>query len=559
MRALLVVTALVLAGCFGATPEETNETETRPGPTSFTPPADPILSGTGQWQAPFEGEVAAINMVLLHTGDVLYWSGVDAQEGTPADVPFLAVAPYPSESRVLHLGNMTLSEPGVPEGIDLFCSGQTILPDGRVLTGGGTEYHAGNQDTIWILDGLPDARIFDPATGNWSVAESLNIGRWYPTLYPTASGDPVAASGIGRLTNPSDHWPNMETFRLHDHSWHGVEAEDQLLPLYPRMFQVAGGPLKGDHFYAGNGALWTPFGEHPQQYEWSWQRALDPETGQWTQLERTVYGARDYSPSVMLALEADRDYAPVIVGFGGALYQSSIALPVTEITDLSTDPPTLRAGANMAQGRWHNNGVLLPDNTVLAIGGADHGNVLTLGAPNNPVLALESYDITTDRWTQLAPMSVPRMYHSTAMLLPDATVLVGGHVPLPQEPTNPANPQVVETRLEIYEPGYLFRGERPSILEAPVSIDYDATFDLRIQNNGTLDSIMLYRPGAVTHAFDSNQRAVILEVLSQDGETVTVAAPPDAYVAPPGHYMVFANQAHPDGAIPSEAAWVHLD
>ena len=69
---------------------------------------------------------------------------------------------------------------------------------------------------------------------------------------------------------------------------------------------------------------------------------------------------------------------------------------------------------------------------------------------------------------------------------------------------------------------------------------------------------MLMRPGATTHAYDSNMRATWLEVVEQNGDTLTLRAPATADMTAPGHHMLFVNSEHPEGPVPSEATWLHL-
>lgn len=560
----LLMVSVVLAGCL--VDDENPEDEAPGGDVPPRPedsgslPADDALAQTGRWLAPFDGEVPAINMALLHTGEVLYWSGVEAYPGTAADVPFLVTPPQKAESRVLDLATMSVATPGMPDGgaADLFCSGQTILPDGRVVVGGGTEYHGGpNEDTPFVLDGSRDARIYDPATRNWTVVDDMILGRWYPSLIKDGGGHAVAASGIGALSDPQEQWAQWERYNATEDAWSEVAGTDQLLPLYPRVSVVPGGPLKGQVFYNTIGTLWGPFGEHPRQSEWSYQYAFDEGAG-WTRFDLSTFPVRQHGASVMLPVGPEDDYAPTFVNFGGSLYQSPAATPVTEITDLSSGTPSNRMGPEMAHARWHLNGVGLPDGTVLAIGGGLLDNVVLYGAENVPVMAVEQYDPATDAWTELAEMTVPRMYHSTALLLPDGRVLAGGHVPLPVEPSLPYE-QVQEKRLEVFEPPYLFRGERPVVWSTPEHVGYGAEFQARVDvADGDLDSLVLVSPGATTHAFDANQRTILLDWEAGGDHNVTVTAPPDGDVAPPGWYMLFANKAHPDGAVPSEAAWIHI-
>ena len=66
---------------------------------------------------------------------------------------------------------------------------------------------------------------------------------------------------------------------------------------------------------------------------------------------------------------------------------------------------------------------MLPDGQVLVTGGetASDGRDLTKSA-----LAAEIWDPATETWTTMAAQQNGRLYHSTALLLPDGRVLVAG-------------------------------------------------------------------------------------------------------------------------------------
>ncbi|MEA3136233.1 MAG: hypothetical protein QOC71_514 [Thermoplasmata archaeon] len=563
---LVLLLAATLAGCFGsdAAPEPTPTPSPRPSPPSGSLPADADLAQTGRWLAPFDGQVPAVNMILLDNGRVLYYSGVEANESDgEAGIVFFNTYPTNGQSRVVDLSGASpmVLVPGSPDGAadDLFCSGTTVLPDGRVLAIGSSEWHA-QPNLQPFLSGGTDARIYDPATNNWTRGADMLFGRWYPTAITLPDGHALALSGIGSLTNPTEQWPQSEVYDPAADTWTNLGA-DQLLPLYPRVTVVPGGPLKEHLFYNTVGTLWGPFGEHPLQSQWSFQKDLDlshVEAG-WTDDDMSVYGARQHGSSVMLLLEPETGYSPKFVTFGGTLYQSVVATPFTELADLSTDPPTNTAGPPMNSPRWHHNGVLLPTGEVAAIGGGLYDNVIAHGQPNIAVLPAEIYDPAANTWTTVASMTVERMYHSTAVLLPDGRILAGGHVPLPnpfKAGRDTYNPQIQETRLEIFEPPYLFRGDRPTLTDVDEEIHYGAPFAASVA--GAVDHFVLMRPGSTTHAWDSEQRGIMLEHVQQADGSYSVSAPPDAYVAQPGHYMLFAIGPGNGGPVPSVAQFVDL-
>ncbi len=549
---------MILPGCLTDGTEDTDSQH-----VDWVPNA--TAAAVGQWQEPFDGGVPAVNLVLLNNGRLLYWSGVEHNPNDGhSDWTFFTSAPVNATSRVLDLssGEPLILVPGDPEGAgaDLFCAGQTILVDGKVLAIGSTIWNA-MPTTDPFLFGGSEARVYDPETNAWTRLQDMNFGRWYPTLLKQADGTPTAFSGITSLSKFDTQVREIEHYDIEADAWNVQEGADKLLPLYPRVTVVPGGPLKGHVFYNTIGTLWGPFGEHPEQPTWSIQKAFDVANGTWTDLDRSVFGARQHANSVMEILEPERDYAPKFVTFGGTLQQTVVAIPFTEVADLSTNPPSNRQVDSLEHARWHANGVLLPSGEILAVGGGLYDNVVVHGQPDVPIMEAELYDPDSQTWRTLAPMQVPRMYHSTAILLPDARVLVAGHVPLPnpfKAARDTYNPQVNETRMEIFEPPYLFRGPRPVIDDAPEVIAYGQSFTFNATLPSGLDSVNLFHPGSTTHALDMAQRGIRLEVLAQDGQSVTVAAPPDGIVAPPGDYLLFANGHHVDGPIPSVAAWVHL-
>src|SRR5439155_17287522 len=110
-------------------------------------------------------------------------------------------------------------------------------------------------------------------------------------------------------------------------------------------------------------------------------------------------------------------------------------------------------------------------------------------------------------WTTLASATVPRQYHSAALLLPDGRVWTGG--------SNPNNGTAREERMEVFSPPYLFRGPRPIISAAPDRLVWANTFLIHSSNATDIVRVVLSRCGSATHGFDSDQRLVELEIQSR--------------------------------------------
>lgn len=543
----------------------------------LTPPAAPAAADVGRWLAPFDGEVPAVNMAVLPDGRVLYYSGVEADGSDDVtEATFFTSTPMKSLVRIWDPRTGVVSTPSPEDGGggDLFCSGTTIGPDGRVLAAGGSEWYT-LPDTGLPVKGVKDTRFFDADADEWSDGPSMAVRRWYPSVITLPDGRALVASGLKNLSDPSTHNSLVEV--LDDGTWVTLgtaplafgdrEFAPMNLPMYPRLHVVSGGPMKGDVFYSTAGTLWGPFGERPEEAAWSLQQRLDVESGAWELLGPSVFGARQHAAVVPLLVSAENEYAPRFLTFGGTLQRSVVATPLAEMADLSTQPPTNVAVDPLHHARWHLNGVLAPDGSVFAIGGAMYDNVVVHGQQDPGVLPAERFDPTTGEWTVMASMNLPRGYHSTAVLLPDGRILAGGHVPLPN-PFVPArdtvNPQIAETRLEVFEPPYLFLDDassRPTVALAAgedAEIGYGAglTIEAARLEKG-LHSVVLMRPAATTHAFDADQRGIVLEA-SFDGDKVTVTMPPDGDVAPPGWYMLFVNEDVGGQAFPSEALFVRL-
>src|SRR5262249_13370580 len=139
-----------------------------------------------------------------------------------------------------------------------------------------------------------------------------------------------------------------------------------------------------------------------------------------------------------------------------------------------------------------------------------------------------------------------RLYHSTALLLPDATVMSIG--------SNPGNRGSYEPAIEIYTPAYLFDANnhlittsRPSISAiTPASgvIGYNASFSVSYTSSSAISSAVLVRPGSVTHAFDMEQRLIGLcgpapQPPCNGAGALTLTSPPNGNIVRPGYYMVF--------------------
>jgi hypothetical protein len=242
------------------------------------------------------------------------------------------------------------------------------------------------------------------------------------------------------------------------------------------------------------------------------------------------------------------------MNFGGG-NPASAASATTEIIDLSTASPQWIPGPNMSTGRIQMNAVILPNGKVLAEGGSVNNE-----SPDAPGKTADLYDPVRNTMSSAGTAAYSRLYHSTALLLPDATVLSMG--------SNPGATGAYEPAIEIYTPPYLYdandkpiTANRPQITALSFSgpIGYATPFRASYSSTSPIASAVLIRLGSSTHSTDMDQRFVGLcgatSACSASSNTLNLTTPPNGNIAPPGYYMLFLVDS---AGVPSEAEFVQL-
>lgn len=449
------------------------------GPIDPVPAPDP--SRFGQWSAPFDWPVVAIDMTLLPNGKILTWALEKDSSGRDVVNSTAARLYDPGTGDFTPVPNFNTT---------LFCSGHSLLPDGRLLATGGQK----NASAF----GEPHTNIFDFRTNAWARTDDMNAGRWYPTNTTLANGEVLVVSGNIDSTQGVNTLPQVWQT---SGGWRSLSgAAGQILPLYPWMFLTPSGRV----FNAGPEAA-TLF-------------LNTSGSGSWTNGPSSRYGYRDYGTAAMY------DDGKIVIIGGGEPTNTA------EVIDLNSDPPSWRNVSPMAHARRQLNSTILPDGKVLVTGGTSAGG---FNNARGAVLAAEMWDPSTERFTTMAEASVPRLYHSTALLLPDGRVLsAGGGIPsAPEGDFDHYNAQ-------IYSPPYLFQGDRPRITSAPSSIAYGDRLTIKTPDKNNIAGVTMIRLGSVTHAIDMEQRITRL-TFSNVKAGLRVFAPSNRNLCPPGHYMLF--------------------
>jgi hypothetical protein len=471
----------------GAPPPTATPTTTGTATATSTPA--PNAATLGQWSAVADWPRFAVHLAVEHTGQVVFW---DTQGPSSAAISW---------------NPQTNAFADIPTGSDMFCAGLSMLADGRLISVGG---HPGGAAEY----GIKDSNIYDPASQTWTRLPDMHYARWYPSSTTLPDGRVLALSGN---ISPGVWADTPEVYDPGTNTWTtlaGVNTSDMHDGGYPqphvlpngKVFVVAAGP--------------------------SIMRTLDVNAQTWVN-----------SGTVPVPFGSTAMYRPgkFLYTGGGPAYDGPSGKTATVI-DATGATPSLHAVASMAFPRWQHNMVMMPDGKVLAIGGSTVINTpSTTGS-----LPAEIFDPNTETWTTLAAQQVPRMYHSTAVLLPDGRVLStgGGAAAINDFPT-----------AEIYSPPYLFKGARPVIGSAPSTIDYSTPITINTADAANIASVSLIPLAAETHTLDSSQTYLGLSVLSSNATSVTVQPPPNSNVAVPGYYMLFINNTN---GVPSVAKVVKV-
>ena len=452
-------------------------------------------SSAGSWTNPVSWPLVAIHSALLPTGKVMTWGRME-----------LTVPEYPRiwDPVADPQATQPQAQAQYPVANNPFCAGDALMPDGRLLVAGG-HYNTNS--------GRASAEVFDPIALAWSQTANMHDGRWYPTVTALASGEMFVESGPDSSMIPDSVPEVLQT----DGTWRLLTGAKRYPEIYPWNFQAPNGQV----FSAGQTA-------NTQYINTSGTGSLGPI------IPHVVNTYRDYGSAVMY------DAGKIIVIGGGIPTQRS-----AEVIDLNKPSPAWAYTGFMKYPRRQMFATIQADGQVLVTGGGccdSRGGI-------NPVLIPEVWNPHNGHWTDMAPMKIVRVYHSTALLLPDGRILSAGS----GQPSDAG--QVDEFNAEIYSPPYLFNPDgtsatasRPLIMSAPTIVGYGQQFKIWTQN--VIPKTMLWiRLGVGTHSFNENQRLNYLsftELAIPPGNASTpfsVTAPANANLAPPGHYLFYVLNA----------------
>ncbi|KAH9474348.1 Aldehyde oxidase GLOX [Psilocybe cubensis] len=580
-----------------------------------------VLAGTAGSFAQAGNTLVSALLMFLGNEETVYI--IDKAEGNAA-----AVAGHPAwgakwdiasqQAEVMDIRSNTFCSSGMhlPNGSFINLGGN----DGITINGapGSIKNTDGSGTGFWDsiyqdFDGRKSIRILNPCGSadditspqcRWyddSSVLAMKSGRWYAAVEPLGDGtivilggftaggyvnrefpvkDPITQSGQAQNTYeyypPKDVAPPLVQF-LVDAGGLNAYAHMFLMPSGNIFVQANRSSMLWDH----TSNTQTPLPDMPNGVV-----RVYPASGGAAMLPLTP--ANNYTPTIIFcggSTMPDDDYG----NYGGPHAETWNIPASNDCQRITPEPqdgsaPVYVADDPMLETRTMGQFIILPDGTLLMINGGLNGTAgyttnlnefiteLPFGTSlaSGPVFTPAIFNPNAppgSRWSNqgLSPSTIPRLYHSSAILLPDASVLVAGSNPNPD--VNLSTVFNTEYRAEIFYPPYFSASIRPAPTGIPKTLSYGgAPFDITIpstsytgSSNDAADNttVVVVRGGFTTHGMNMGQRFLQLNntyTVNKDGSiTLHVSQmPPIPNIFQPGPAFVYVN-IH---GIPSNGSYV---
>lgn len=464
-------------------------------------------------------------------------------------------------------------------------------------------------------DGSKSIRLVNPCTSSDDFTSSdcqwfdnpdvlaMQKQRWYSAAEPLGDGTIALIGGFVNGGYINRNYPNT------DPAYEGGAAEPtyEFYPANGRQAQVMQFMIKTSGLNSYAHTFLMPSGKMLVQANVS-TMLWDPESNTETALPDMPGGvARVYPASgavAMLPLTPKNNYNPTVLFCGGSdmpdeawgdyshpkinTWEYPASNDCQRITPEPEDgsAPVYVQDDDMLETRTMGQFIILADGKLLAVNGGLNGTAgyaeatgqtalyanmpYGMSLASGPVGTPAIYDPNAPagkRWSNagLQTSSIARLYHSSAILLPDASVLIAGSNP--NVDVNLTTYFPTEYRAEIFYPPYFSATTRPQPSGIPKTLTYGGKyFDITIPASSYSGSandaaantqVNVIRPGWTTHAMNMGQRFLQLNstsTVNKDGSLTIHASqmPPNANIFQPGPAWVYVII----NGIPSKGSYV---
>lgn len=480
---------------------------------SLSPAAQPSV-----WSAPKNVGLVPLTAAALPNGKVMMWASNTKTKwmGTNGGSGTYTTLYNPADDSLTPRFVTSVNH-------DQICPGTNVLADGRVVITGGNDQQ---QNTT----------VYDPANDSWTAGPQMNLQHNYQGATTTSTGEAMVFGGswlnyqgnkFAELWMPGTYtWRTLKNVNGNEAAQPGVDIAtgDSHFWMFAQKngYVFKAGPTQSMHWIdtSGDGRL-IPVGNRGDDTFAMNGNAVMYDVGKIL----TVGGAKQYldgTPASDAAFTIDINAGP-------------------------GSTPVVQRQASLAIARTFSNAVVLPSGEVVVVGGLNHAVTYS---DDGSVMVPEIWSPKTGKFSRLAAMTVPRNYHSIALLLPDGRVMAaaGGL----------CNCSADHPDFQMLTPPYLLDASgkpanRPVITAAPSSAKLGSTLSLTTDRATT--SFALVRMGATTHSVNNDQRRVPLTPTATNGTTYSFTLSSDPGTLLPGPWMLFAMDAN---GVPSVAKVVRI-
>ena len=360
--------------------------------TSYTQPA---ANTFGLWGQMIDFPVVPVAAALIpSTGNVLAWSSYSGDDFNNSPGGETDTALYNIATGVVTQNEVTNVQH------DMFCPGLSADFTGEVFVTGGND--------------ADQVSVYAPSTNAWSIFPTMQIARGYQAQTTLSDG---RIWTIGGSWSGGEGGKNAEVYSYANNAWTLLPGN----PVAPMLTNDAQGVYRADNhgwlFSYSNG---TVFQAGPSA-AMNWYSTTGGYGG-WA-----AAGNRATDPDSMNgnAVMIDAVAGKILTLGGAPSYQDSPSTNNVHLITLNgvNKTASVTTLASMTYRRAFANSVVLPDGSVFVVGGQEYANPFY---DDNAILTPELWSPKTQTFTKMAPMVNPRVYHSIALLMPDATVISGG-------------------------------------------------------------------------------------------------------------------------------------
>jgi galactose oxidase len=526
-----------------------------PQPIPPTPEPAPIPSKIqleGRWSDPFKSGVVGIQASTLPNGKILLFDG---SEGAGAgDSKNLLYEIYDTVTKKSQLNNAKTTFGDIFK-YSAFCAAMTVLPNGNIFFAGG--------DVVGDAVGSKKSGFYNATLNIWESFSQMNFARWYPSAIQTLTGEILVVGGTQVSYSTPAQTP--EVYNLDTNSWKPLPgAEDKNDPayggtghFYPWLFNLSNNKVANLGPRPTISLIDTANKGTLQNY--ALRDIYDGDNAVTARLQNYGSVARFSTNNVLVTgggSDPDAHNSNLIEEdshdiFGTKPTETANIINLSELSkNTPSRTPFIRETSRPQTPRTNSTLVILADGNVMLTGGTTMNESADRNSHyDNAAQTPELWNKSTETWTSLAPHKTKRIYHSTALLQNDGTVLQGGGSGFDGQCTKARGANIITVKgpnacheLDIYEPGYLFdvNGNyktRPSITTSkPPNLVPGSSFV--VGSNQSISKVTFVRPGNTTHSTNIQQYFMDTAV-KNDNTKATVSIPTDYFAAPKGLYMMF--------------------